>query len=181
MVLKADGDPDDAEETEIWSMAGLYVIPSDAKIIISDVDGTITKSDVIGQIMPLIGGDWSHEGIVDFFKSLVANGYYMIYLTARAMSMSVQTKGYLESVKQGDSMLPDGPLMLSPDRLFHSFKREVILKKPEVFKIAALRDLSNIFGKGAKPLFAGFGNRDTVSFFRLIYFTGCRRLQSRWD
>lgn len=30
---------------------------------------------------------------------------------------------------------------MSPDRLFNSFKREVIHKKPEVFKIVALRDI----------------------------------------
>jgi len=76
--------------------------------------------------MPLIGRDWSHEGVVSLLNSIKKNGYYIIYLTARAMSMSHMTKGYLESVNQGGVKLPDGPLMLSPDRLFASFKREVI-------------------------------------------------------
>ena len=30
------------------------------RIIISDVDGTITKSDVLGHVMPRFGNDWSH-------------------------------------------------------------------------------------------------------------------------
>jgi phosphatidate phosphatase LPIN len=34
---------------------------------------------------------------------------------------------------------------MSPDGLVPSFKREVIYKKPEIFKIAALRDIKNIF------------------------------------
>jgi phosphatidate phosphatase LPIN len=34
---------------------------------------------------------------------------------------------------------------MSPDGLIPSFKREVIDKKPEVFKIAALRDIKHLF------------------------------------
>jgi len=49
---------------------------------------------------------------------------------------------------------------MSPDRLFPSFRREVILKKPEVFKIACLRDIKNLFPI-YNPFYAGFGNRDT--------------------
>lgn len=40
--------------------------------------------------------------------------------------------------------------------------REVIDRKPEEFKIAALSDLKECF-PAKKPFFAGFGNRDTVS------------------
>lgn len=50
---------------------------------------------------------------------------------------------------------------MSPDRLMPSFKREVIYKKPEIFKIAALRDIKNIF-LSDNVFYAGFGNRDTV-------------------
>jgi len=57
--------------------------------------------------------------------------------------------------------LPDGPLILSPDRLFPSFKREVIDRKPYVFKIAALRDIRNLFPPFYNPFYAGFGNRDS--------------------
>lgn len=34
--------------------------------------------------------------------------------------------------------MPDGPVIMSPDRLMKSFFREVIQKKPYIFKIAAL-------------------------------------------
>jgi phosphatidate phosphatase LPIN len=37
------------------------------KIVISDVDGTITRSDVLGHVLPQIGKDWSHAGTVDLF------------------------------------------------------------------------------------------------------------------
>lgn len=40
--------------------------------------------------------------------------------------------------------------------------REVIMRKPEVFKMACLRDIARLFGNGSKGSFyAGFGNRIT--------------------
>lgn len=57
--------------------------------------------------------------------------------------------------------LPEGPLLLSPDRLVQAFKREVILRKPEEFKISCLRDVRRLFGTSETPFFAGFGNRIT--------------------
>lgn len=33
------------------------------KIVISDIDGTITKSDILGQILP----KWIHEGVTKLF------------------------------------------------------------------------------------------------------------------
>lgn len=40
--------------------------------------------------------------------------------------------------------------------------REVIMRKPEVFKMACLRDIQRLFGPTAKaPFYAGFGNRIT--------------------
>jgi phosphatidate phosphatase LPIN len=38
---------------------------------------------------------------------------------------------------------------------------EVILRKPEVFKMACLRDIQRVFGSAAHPFYAGFGNRIT--------------------
>ena len=38
--------------------------------------------------------------------------------------------------------------------------REVIMRKPEVFKMACLRDIQRLFGQ-RNPFYAGFGNRIT--------------------
>ncbi len=43
------------------------------------------------------------------------------------------------------------------------FFREVIDRKPEEFKIAALTDLKECFPV-KRPFYAGFGNRETVRF-----------------
>lgn len=51
---------------------------------------------------------------------------------------------------------------MSPDRLFPSFRREVIDRKPYIFKIAALRDIRSLFPQDRNPFYAGFGNRESV-------------------
>lgn len=143
----------------------IYLWPPDSRIVVSDVDGTITRSDVLGQLMPIVGKDWSHQGVAELMTNIEANGYKIVYLTARAIGQADATRDFLFGLKQvgnsGNVTLPDGPVFLSPDRLFPSFKREVIDRKPYVFKIAALRDIRNLFPIYRNPLYAGFGNRDT--------------------
>lgn len=143
----------------------IYLWPPDSRIVVSDVDGTITRSDVLGQLMPIVGKDWSHQGVAELMTNIEANGYKIVYLTARAIGQADATRDFLFGLKQvgnsGNVTLPDGPVFLSPDRLFPSFKREVIDRKPYIFKIAALRDIRNLFPIYRNPLYAGFGNRDT--------------------
>ena len=38
-----------------------------AKIVISDIDGTVTKSDVGGHVLPRFGLDWSHDSICELY------------------------------------------------------------------------------------------------------------------
>lgn len=54
----------------------------------------------------------------------------------------------------------------SPDGFLPSFKREVIYKQPEVFKVKALREIKNLF-PSTRPFIAGFGNKDTVNYFKI--------------
>ena len=132
------------------------------KIVISDVDGTITKSDVLGHILPRFGKDWSHDGVAELYTNIKKNDYEFLYLTSRAIGMADSTRSYLSSLEQDSSYkLPDGPCIMSPDRLMHSFKREVIDRKPHLFKIAALWNVKNLFKDGSMPFYAGFGNRET--------------------
>lgn len=142
--------------------ATLYLWPSDAKIVISDVDGTITKSDALGHIMPIFGRDWSHTGVAELFTKIRDNGYYVVYLTARAIGQAEYTREYLFGLTQKDKdKLPRGPLFLSPDRLLPSFKREVISRSAYMFKIPALRDIRNLFPPDHNPFYAGFGNNES--------------------
>ena len=139
----------------------IYLWKSTEKLIISDIDGTITKSDVLGYIFPVFGKDWSHEGVTDLFTKLYKNGYKIIYLTARAIGQSSMTKNYLNNLIQEKKALPPGPMLMSPDGLFSALKREIIQRKPHLLKIPLLTEIKNLFPENTKPFFAGFGNRDT--------------------
>lgn len=132
------------------------------KVVISDIDGTITKSDVLGHILPMVGKDWAQIGVAQLFSKIEENGYKMLYLSARAIGQSRATREYLRSIRQGDVQLPDGPLLLNPTSLISAFHREVIERKPEQFKIECLSDIKNLF-TDKNPFYAGYGNRINVS------------------
>ncbi|CAJ1072753.1 phosphatidate phosphatase LPIN2 isoform X2 [Xyrichtys novacula] len=142
----------------------IYLWNWDDKVIISDIDGTITKSDVFGQILPQLGKDWTHQGIAKLYHSVAENGYKFLYCSARAIGMADMTRGYLQWVNDGGIILPRGPLMLSPSSLFSAFHREVIEKKPEIFKIECLTDIKNLFQHNKQPFYAAFGNRTNDVF-----------------
>jgi phosphatidate phosphatase LPIN len=50
---------------------------------------------------------------------------------------------------------------MAPDSLMHAFKREVIDRRPQEFKIGALSEVKSLFPSLYQPFYAGFGNRDT--------------------
>ncbi|KAL8660117.1 MAG: hypothetical protein Q9202_006802 [Teloschistes flavicans] len=106
--------------------AYMYYWTYDVPIVISDIDGTITKS--VGQ--------------------------------------ADTTRTYLNGVLQEGFKLPKGPVIMSPDRTMAALRREIYLRKPEVFKMACLRDILNLFSGKRNPFYAGFGNRltDALSY-----------------
>ena len=145
--------------------AFMYLWKHDVPVVISDIDGTITKSDALGHVMNMIGRDWTHAGVAKLYSDIVANGYNIMYLTSRSVGQSDSTRAYLAGIlQQGGDRLPRGPTILSPDRTIAALRREVYLRKPEVFKMSALRDIRALYGNmedGRSPFYAGFGNRLT--------------------
>lgn len=142
----------------------IYLWNWDDKIIISDIDGTITRSDTLGHILPTLGKDWTHQGIAHLYHKVSQNGYKFLYCSARAIGMADMTRGYLHWVNERGTMLPMGPVLLSPSSLFSALHREVIEKKPEKFKVECLTDIKNLFYPNTQPFYAAFGNRPTDVF-----------------
>ena len=169
--------------------ARIFLWEAAHQVVVSDIDGTITKSDALGHVFTMIGRDWTHQGVAKLYTDIARNGYRIMYLTSRAIGQADTTRDYLRGIKQDNYQLPDGPVIMSPDRLIASLHREVILRKPEVFKMACLRDISRLFGSDPRalsaaksevspsagsaanqiksnmtnptPFYAGFGNRIT--------------------
>ncbi|KAL5615414.1 hypothetical protein BROUX41_005461 [Berkeleyomyces rouxiae] len=146
--------------------AYMFLWKYDSPVVISDIDGTITKSDALGHVLNMIGRDWTHSGIAKLYSDIAANGYNIMYLTSRSVGQSDTTRAYLNGIVQDGYRLPRGPTILSPDRTFHALRREIYLRKPHIFKMATLRDIRNLYGSESRPFYAGFGNRltDQISY-----------------
>ncbi|EME46015.1 hypothetical protein DOTSEDRAFT_70124 [Dothistroma septosporum NZE10] len=125
--------------------ATLWYWKHDVPIVISDIDGTITKSDVLGHVLNTLGRDWTHQGVAKLYTEIAANGYNFLYLTSRSVGQADTTRAYLKGVVQEGYKLPPGPVILSPDRTIAALRREVYLRKPEIFKMACLRDVMALF------------------------------------
>lgn len=154
-----------AFNSRVWGLqevsAFVYLWDWNTKLIVSDVDGTVTKSDVLGQLAPMVGKDWSHAGVASLYNDITDNGYKLMFLTSRAISHASGTRKYLSSLRQGDKILAQGPVMCAPDPLSKALFREVVTRNPQRFKIRCLQDIRNLFPPGWNPFHAGFGNRDT--------------------
>ena len=135
--------------------ATLWYWKHDVPIVISDIDGTITKSDVLGHVLNTIGRDWTHQGVAKLYTDIASNGYNFLYLTSRSVGQADTTRNYIDGVVQEGYRLPRGPVILSPDRTIAALRREVYLRKPEIFKMACLRDIM--------ALFAGHGGANNVT------------------
>lgn len=114
----------------------------------------------------MIGRDWTHVGVAKLYTEIKSNGYNIMYLTSRSTGQADTTRAYLNGVVQENYKLPKGPVIMSPDRTIAALRREIYLRKPEVFKMACLRDILNLFKGRKNPFYAGFGNRltDALSY-----------------
>ena len=132
------------------------------KFILFDIDGTITKSDILGVILPRIGINWYHDNVIELINKLYNNNYKIIYLTARAIFQSESTHNFLYSLIQNNKTLPKGPIIMDPDGAFSSFKKGIIQKQQYLIKILSLMEIKNLWeGYNNDIYFAGFGNKET--------------------
>ena len=164
--LKPGANPMSFTVNRATCQAYMYYWNHDAPIVISDIDGTITKSDAWGHVLNIIGRDWTHIGVAKLYTDIVTNGYHILYLTSRSVGQADSTRAYLNGVVQEGYKLPKGPVIMSPDRTIAALRREIYLRKPEVFKMACLRDILSLFPDRSTPFYAGFGNRltDALSY-----------------
>ena len=154
------------------------------KIVVSDIDGTLTKSDMIGHLYYFMGKDWSREGVVSLYNEISLRNYKILYLTSRSLSQVGSTIGLLNTVDQKGAKLPQGPILLSPDGLFRSIVRE-ISNYSQQLKETLLHDLLQNFPLDKEPYWAGFGNKmgDAMAYYnscvdpsRIFMFTQNRKI-----
>ncbi len=126
------------------------VLPPDAPVFVSDVDGTLTGSEM-EEFGDAVTGDIpeTHDGAAEAFRVLVSKGYHPIYLTARPDWLTGRTREFL--AKRG---FPLGVVHTSLTTTGAGFGSAAAR-----FKSDELADLAK---RGIKPRWA-FGNKPSDS------------------
>jgi len=150
-----------ASGSRIGTEATIFMLNSTQKFVVSDIDGTVTRSNFRGFLLPALGiSDWKHPGVVQLYSKIEDEGYMILYLTSRAIGQSQLTKEYLFSLREnGGYRMPVGPVLMQVNSVLDTVKTEVIDQDPEVQKIAKLARIKGLFTEN--PLFAGYGNQDS--------------------
>jgi phosphatidate phosphatase PAH1 len=139
--------------TKQVATAKIYLWPRNVKIIVSDIDGTITKTDKRGLFYYKFGYDWTHENVVELYKALAESGYYFVYLTARSVKVQGATRSYLDKIG-----VPKSPIFSAPHDLFGCVTTE-LWQTTAQGKMLHLDALRGLFSGDDNPLVAGFGNK----------------------
>ena len=63
------------------------------------------------------------------------NGYELLYLSSRPIGMAGLTRWYINWLFVGGHSMPQGPVLVSSDGLLPALYRELIQRRPHVFKI----------------------------------------------
>uniref|UniRef100_A0A914H3C5 Uncharacterized protein n=1 Tax=Globodera rostochiensis TaxID=31243 RepID=A0A914H3C5_GLORO len=148
----------------------LYYWDSTTKLVVSDIDGTVTKSDVWGMIL---GKAWIQRDVRSLYGRIKQRGYKVLYLSARPASVGTLTRKFLRRLK-----MPSGPLLLSPEPLGKALK--TAMKDPQRIKVSCMQRLKDLYNeprgdrtnignssrrrndvrrKVRNPFFAAFGNQ----------------------
>ena len=100
-------------------------------IIVCDIDGTLTKSDVRGYMETVYLKRYSyvHSGAVSLIKSLESKyNCNIVYLTTRPIEHQSETKQFLEKLEQDGILLPRGPLFTNKKFIGNVLYDEIFVK-----------------------------------------------------
>ncbi|NWI82370.1 LPIN1 phosphatase, partial [Dryoscopus gambensis] len=131
----------------------IYLWNWDDKVVISDIDGTITRSDTLGHILPTLGKDWTHQGIAKLYHKVSQ----VVTVAGILLAKLDLTWSHAGMEPKTDGMNLFGGVPFLSTSLFYLF-REVIEKKPEKFKVQCLTDIKNLFYPNTEPFYAAFGD-----------------------
>lgn len=138
-------------------------------LVVMDIDGTITKSDLRGYIQTVYLGlfGYIHEGVVEFLHALSSRlNLKIIYLTSRPIGHRKETLSLLQNVKgrRGEPM-PQGPLFMAKARLMEALYQEIVTKDTARTKGDILYHITNVFhaagARGRSPFVLGVGNKES--------------------
>ena len=65
--------------------AWLYLWPKQSRVVVFDVDGTVTLNDLVGQLGNVLNVSFVHKGVCELLCQLDARGYQLLFLTSRTL------------------------------------------------------------------------------------------------
>jgi len=141
----------------------VFLFEHDDKLVLTDIDGTITETDLKGQVLPHLGISAHHKAVVELFSKIEAHGYKVVYLTARSLAQSEDSRKYLFNTLQNISgfSLPQGPVLMSPTSFISGLIAEVVTRTPAVQKTKTVKEIQEAFNNLPDTIVAGYGNKDT--------------------
>ena len=140
----------------------IYVFSPDDKLIISDIDGTITKSDTWGFFGGALGFKVHHKFVNTFHVHAYSNGYKMIYLTARSMRYQSFTKKYLfTDTDTGSVGVPTNPVLCIPNHLAVAALGDPF--KAVLGKTTCLNNVLSLFEDPSSVIAGAYGNKSSDS------------------
>lgn len=151
----------DQTATELF----LEVLPQDATLFVSDVDGTLTTSEIVEGLASLLGTlPPAHPGAAVLFNGLTKKGYRPLYLSARSTNLVQRTRDFVRSKK-----FPQGVIQTSSAGTFGISGAKGAAYKSEVLKGYEDRGFKIAFGFGNTAVDAeAFSNAsilDTNKYF----------------
>ena len=146
----------------------IFLWYEEERIVVSDIDGTLTKSDVMGHFCYFIGKDWTRQGAATLYHSISQRNYKIVYLTARSINQTKSTSNLLQKMQQGSFNLPRGPIILNTCGMLKSLFGEISNTSIN-FKSSALISLLELFPLSINPFWSGFGNKtgDALAYLKV--------------
>lgn len=124
-----------------------YVAPVGTRVIVSDVDGTLTASEhAFVQTVVASASIGAQPGAAAAFRTLAESGYQPVYVTARGEVFTEKTRAWL--AQQG---FPRGPMILAED----------LVTVPGPATVAFKTGAMDVLGAAGLVVAGGIGNRAT--------------------
>ena len=126
----------------------LWLYSTSDRLVIMDIDGTITRSDVRGYIESVYLGMYTyvHEGVVPLLHAMTDSlSCNVVYVTSRPLAHQRETRLLLGNVRENSLKLPDGPLFMSRESTGRAAFRELVTRTTMELKIGLLSSIKQIF------------------------------------
>lgn len=142
----------------------MYLFNGKKNAVISDIDGTVTKSNIKGIITSVFNlkDGYFHQGICKLLRTFIDKyDLNVVLLSARSIDLFELTKQHMDRlIEEIDGVTYDCtklPVLVNHESLFKALKTEII-DKPIEFKKLAIRDVQNILENKSKSIKMALGN-----------------------